>query len=158
MASGILIRRAVAGDEQKLFALIGELARYERLAREVTGDAATLAAHLFGDQPLAEALLAEDGGRAIGYALFFTTYSTFLTRPGLYLEDLFVLEGERRRGIGRALLTEVKRLAQERGAGRLEWTVLDWNESAIAFYRGFGAEVLPDWRLCRVRFAPPDQT
>jgi len=153
MPSGLTIRPAVPGDEHRLFDLINALARYEKLEREVTGSAATLASHLFGDRPHAEALLAEQDGRAIGYALYFTTYSTFLTRPGLYLEDLFVLQSERQRGVGRALLTEVKRIAEARGAGRLEWTVLDWNAGAIAFYRSFGADVLPDWRLCRMRFA-----
>jgi GNAT superfamily N-acetyltransferase len=155
MASPHTIRPAVPGDEHTLFQLITALARYEKLEHLVTGAPETLAAHLFGDRPSAEALLAERDGRAIGYALFFTTYSTFLTRPGLYLEDLFVLESERKRGVGRALLTEVKRIAEARGAGRLEWSVLDWNAGAIAFYRAFGAEVMPNWRLCRVLFPPP---
>lgn len=148
----ISIRPAAPGDEQTLFQLIQGLARYEHLEPSVTGSAGALAAHLFGERPAAEALLAldEDGTQAVGFALFFTTYSTFLTRPGIYLEDLFVLESHRGRGAGRALLAEVKRIAQTRGAGRLEWSVLDWNASAIAFYRRLGAEVLPDWRLCRM--------
>jgi len=154
MSSPFTIRPAVPGDERALFELINALARFEKLEREVTGSAETLAAHLFGDRPHAEALLAEKYGRAIGYALFFTTYSTFLTRPGLYLEDLFVLESERKRGVGRALLTAVKRIAETRGAGRLECSVLDWNAGAMAFYRAFGADILPDWRLCRMRFPP----
>ena len=145
------IRAALPGDEGALFDLVKALARYEQLEHAVTGSAQALRAHLFGDHPSAEALLAEDdSGAAIGFALFFSTYSTFLTRPGIYLEDLFVRESHRRRGVGRALLSEVRRIAEARGAGRLAWTVLDWNASAIAFYRSFGAEVLPDWRLCRV--------
>ena len=145
------IRSAVPGDEHALFDLVKALARYERLEYAVTGSAEELGKHLFGDHSSAEALLAEDDvGIAVGFALFFGTYSTFLTRPGIYLEDLFVLESHRRRGVGRALLSEVRRIAEARGAGRLEWTVLDWNESAIAFYRSFGADVLPDWRICRV--------
>ena len=150
------IRPAVVGDERVLFGLIGALAAYERLAHAVTGNVESLRDHLFGARPAAEALLAEtngdQGGEAVGFALYFTNYSTFLTRPGIYLEDLFVVESHRRRGVGRALLTEVRRIAEARGAGRLEWTVLDWNERAIAFYRSVGADVLPDWRLCRVRF------
>lgn len=149
------IRAAVPGDEHALFHLVKELARYERLEREVTGSAEELRAHLFGEsacgRPWAEALLAEAGGVAVGFALFFATYSTFRTRPGLYLEDLFVREEYRRRGVGRALLAAVNHVARARGAGRLEWTVLDWNVNAIAFYRSMGAEVLQDWRLCRVR-------
>jgi len=144
------IRPAVPGDEHALFELIRALARYERLEGSVTGSAGALGQHLFGPRPAAEALLAEEGATAVGFALFFPTYSTFLCRPGLYLEDLFVLESHRRRGIGRALLTEVKRLADARGAGRLEWSVLAWNGDAIAFYERFGATILPDWRICRV--------
>jgi GNAT superfamily N-acetyltransferase len=150
------IRPAIAGDEQALFALIRALARFERLEDTVTGSADELGRHLFGaadgDRPSAEALLAETAtGTPIGFALFFTNFSTFLTRPGIYLEDLFVLENHRRQGVGQALLTELRRIAEARGAGRLEWTVLDWNADAIAFYRRIGADVLPDWRLCRVR-------
>ena len=151
------IRAAVAGDEHTLFELIQALARFEHLEDGVTGSAHELRQHLFGGdgvvggRPVAEALLAEEGGAAIGFALFFTNFSTFLTRPGIYLEDLFVLESHRRQGVGRALLAEVRRIAEARGAGRLEWAVLDWNTAAIDFYRGIGADVMPDWRLCRVR-------
>jgi GNAT superfamily N-acetyltransferase len=146
------IRPAVRGDEPALFHLVKELAAYECLSHAVTGTAAELGLHLFGDRPVAEAVLAEDKDGAVGFALFFTNYSTFLTRPGLYLEDLFVLDSHRRRGIGRALLMEVRRIAQERGAGRLDWSVLNWNEGAIAFYQSLGADILPDWRICRVGF------
>jgi GNAT superfamily N-acetyltransferase len=144
------IRPASAGDERALFRLIGELARFERLEHKVSGSAEQLAEHLFGARPVAEALLAEASGEAVGFALFFSSYSTFLTRPGVYLEDLFVLESHRRLGIGRALLEAVRQLARLRGAGRLEWSVLDWNQNAIAFYERFGATVMPDWRICRV--------
>jgi GNAT superfamily N-acetyltransferase len=145
------IRAARSGDERSLFALISELARFEKLEHAVTGDVERLKRHLFGPSPLAEAVLAEsDTGEALGFALFFGNYSTFLTSPGVYLEDLFVIESARGRGIGRALLGEVARIAHERGAGRLEWAVLDWNAKAIAFYESAGATVLPDWRICRV--------
>jgi GNAT superfamily N-acetyltransferase len=147
------IRPAAPGDEAVLLSLIRALARFERLDHTVTGSAEALARDLFGDRPACEALLAEDGGVAVGYALYFTTYSTFLTKPGLWLEDLFVLESHRRRGIGLALLTEVRRVAEARGCGRFEWSVLDWNTKAIALYERFGATVMPDWRICRVSFA-----
>jgi GNAT superfamily N-acetyltransferase len=146
------LRDAVSGDEHALFDLIRALARFERLEHTVSGSAEELARHLFGERPIAEAILAEEDGVAVGFALFFTTCSTFLTRPGVYLEDLFVLESHRRRGVGAALLTEVKRRAETRGAGRLEWSVLDWNAGAIKFYERFGATVLPQWRICRVTF------
>ncbi|HEY7371134.1 MAG TPA: GNAT family N-acetyltransferase [Polyangia bacterium] len=153
------IRPAVPGDERAVFALIEALARYARLAHELSGSAEALREHLFGPRPAAEALLAEDdaGGvkQAVGFALFFTNYSTFRTQPGIYLEDLFVVESHRRRGVGGALLAEVIRTAQARGAGRVEWTVLQWNESAIAFYRRLGADVLPDYRVCRISFGGP---
>jgi GNAT superfamily N-acetyltransferase len=147
------IRVARPGDESVLFELIQELAHFEHLTHLVTGSASDLARDLFGERRAAEALLAERDGQALGFALFFTTYSTFLTRPGLYLEDLYVRESERGRGIGKALLERVIELARERGAGRLEWSVLDWNANAIAFYEKMGATVLPDWRICRVTFS-----
>ncbi|MGC4089944.1 MAG: GNAT family N-acetyltransferase [Polyangiaceae bacterium] len=133
-----------------MFELIKELSRFEHLEHKVTGSVAALAEHLFGPKPVAEALVAERAERTIGFALFFTTYSTFLTRPGIYLEDLFVLESERGSGVGKALLGAVRDVAVLRGAGRFEWSVLDWNENAIAFYERFGAKVLPDWRICRI--------
>jgi GNAT superfamily N-acetyltransferase len=144
------IRPAVRGDETQLFELVNALARFERLEQQVSGSAEALGEHLFGVRPVVEALIAEQGRDAIGYALFFGTYSTFLTRPGIYVEDLFVLESHRSLGVGHALLSEVSRIARERGAGRLEWSVLDWNTRAIAFYERFGAQILPKWRICRV--------
>ena len=149
-AGGVSIRPAVRGDEAALFELVRALAVYERLESAVTGSAEALAEHLFAERPIAEAILAERDGRAVGFALFFQTYSTFLTRPGLYLEDLFVLASERRSGIGGALFSEVMRIAKERGSGRLEWAVLDWNAPAIAFYERMGARLLVDWRVCRI--------
>lgn len=148
----LAIRSATLGDEHALFELVRQLAVFERLEHAVTGSAALLARDLFGERPKAEALIAEKSGSAVGFALFFTNYSTFLTRPGIYLEDLFVVESERGKGIGRALLSELIRLSAERGAGRLEWSVLDWNENAIAFYERLGAKMLPDWRICRMTF------
>lgn len=144
------IRGARRGDETSLFDLVVALARYEQLAPEVTGSAEALGEHLFDEPPRAHALVAESEGRIVGFALFFETYSTFLTRPGVYLEDLFVLESYRGRGIGRALLSAVREAAEQRGAGRLEWAVLDWNDTAIRFYEAFGATVLSSWRRCRI--------
>lgn len=150
VSSQVVVRPAVPADVSVLFRLIQALADYEHLSHQVTGNETLLATHLFGDRSYAEALLAEVGGEPAGFALFFYNYSTFLTKPGLYLEDLFVLPAFRRQGIATALLVKLAKLAVERDCGRLEWSVLDWNESAIAFYRGVGADVMPDWRICRV--------
>ncbi|MFZ5895294.1 MAG: GNAT family N-acetyltransferase [Myxococcota bacterium] len=146
------IRPVRAGDEIALFELIRELARFEHLEHRMTGSAEALRDHLFGPKPVAEALIAEVQQQPVGFALYFTTYSTFLTRPGLYLEDLFVLEQFRKFGIGKALISAVRDIALSRSCGRFEWSVLDWNENAIAFYERFGAKVLPDWRICRIEF------
>lgn len=144
------IRGAESADVPRLFDLILELARYENLEDAVTGSSEALHEHLFGDPSYIEALVAVVDHQVVGYALFFTSYSTFLTRPGLYLEDLYVQADHRGHGIGTALLRALANLAAERQYGRLEWSVLDWNESAIAFYETLGATVLPDWRICRV--------
>jgi GNAT superfamily N-acetyltransferase len=146
----IEIRPAKSEDVETIFQLIHALADYEKLSHEVTGTAALLHEHLFGAHPCIEALLADHQGKSIGFALFFTNYSTFLTKPGIYLEDLFVMQEYRGKGIGKAILAALARLALERGCGRLEWSVLDWNEPAIAFYQRIGATVLPEWRICRV--------
>ncbi|MCY7283758.1 MAG: GNAT family N-acetyltransferase [Cyanobacteria bacterium CAN_BIN43] len=146
----IEIRPAKSEDVETIFQLIHALADYEKLSHEVTGTAALLHEHLFGAHPCIEALLADHQGQPIGFALFFTNYSTFLTKPGIYLEDLFVMPEYRGKGIGKALLGALARLALERDCGRLEWSVLDWNEPAIAFYQRIGATVLPEWRICRV--------
>src|SRR6185503_15799509 len=129
------IRPAVRDDVPLLLELIGALADYERLRGELRATPELLEEHLFGARPAAEAAIAERGGEAVGYALFFPTFSTFLARPGLWLEDLFVLPAQRRGGVGRTLLLHVARLAVARGCGRLEWSALDWNEPALAFYR-----------------------
>lgn len=150
MTSQLILRPATPADVPMLFSLIQALAEYEKLAHAVTGNAEALKEHLFGTRPYAEAIIVEYTGQAVGFALFFTSYSTFLTQPGIYLEDLFVLPEYRRQGIGKAILTYLANLAVERGCGRLEWSVLDWNESAIAFYRRMGASILDDWRICRV--------
>ena len=148
--ASLSLRMAAPEDAPVLFELIQALAAYEKLSDAVTGSAAELATHLSGDRPLVEAIVAEVAGQAVGFALFFTNYSTFLTKPGIYLEDLFVQPDYRRLGIGKALLGYLAAIAQTRQCGRLEWSVLDWNSPAIAFYERIGATVLPDWRICRV--------
>lgn len=148
--SEFVIREAEITDVPRLFDLIRELAQYENLEDAVTGSPEALAEHLFGAPSYGEVIVAEVEHQIVSYALFFTSYSTFLTQPGLYLEDLYVQEKHRGHGIGTALLRHLANLAAEREYGRLEWSVLDWNESAIAFYKTLGATVLPDWRICRV--------
>ena len=153
----LVIRPAQAHDVTTLFALINALAEYEKLSHQVTGSSEALQTHLFGDRPCVEAIMADYEGQAVGFALFFTNYSTFLTKPGIYLEDLFVLPTHRGQGIGKALLKYLAQLALQRDCGRLEWSVLDWNEPAIGFYQRMGATVLPDWRICRVTDDAIDQ-
>ncbi len=144
------IRSATPADVPAIFSLIQALAEYEKLSHQVTGSIDHLHSHLFGEQPFVEAIVAVVENTPIGFALFLHNYSTFLTKPGIYLEDLFVLPEYRGLGIGRALLSQLAQTAVERDCGRLEWCVLDWNESAISFYQRMGAAVLPDWRICRV--------
>ncbi len=148
--SDLSLRLAQPEDCGVLFELIKGLAEYEKLTDAVTGSVSQLKEHLFGDRKYAEAILAEVSGQTVGFALFFHNYSTFLTQPGIYLEDLFVLKEYRQKGIGKALLTKVASIAVERNCGRLEWSVLDWNEPAKAFYRHMGADILEDWRICRL--------
>ncbi len=157
MKSELQIRQATTDDVPDIFNLIKALAEYEKLLDRVTGTKEDLHDHLFGSRVYAEAIVAEVKGKIVSFALFFPNYSTFLTKPGIYLEDLFVLPEYRRQGIGKGMLSYLGKLALERDAGRLEWSVLDWNESAIAklvediaFYQSMGAKVLPDWRTCRV--------
>lgn len=150
MPSSCDIRPATRADVPLLLELIGALADYERLRNEVVLDAGLLDQHLFGERPAAEAVIAEVDGEAVGYALFFPTFSTFLGRAGLWLEDLFVLPARRRGGVGQALLEHVAQLAVARGCGRLEWSALDWNEPALAFYRELGARAMPEWHLHRL--------
>ena len=144
------IRSARPDDVREIHRLIRALAEYEKLAHEVVGTEGALRETLFGARPAAEVLLAEEQGRPIGLALFFQNYSTFLARPGLYLEDLFVEPGWRGKGIGKALLAAVAKLAVQRGCGRFEWAVLDWNTPAIEFYRALGARPLDDWTVFRL--------
>ncbi|MCB1981325.1 MAG: GNAT family N-acetyltransferase [Rhodoferax sp.] len=144
------LRPAVPADANVLVEMIGELAAFEQLGHLMQVTPEALATHLFGPRPGAEAVLAEVDGAIAGFALFFSSFSTFLGRPGLYLEDLYVRPACRSRGVGKALLQHLGALAMARGCGRFEWSVLDWNANAIAFYEGMGATVLPDWRICRV--------
>ena len=146
----LTIRPATQNDLKTIVSLIQNLAQYEKLTHQVTGKPEDLEKHLFGDRPYAEALLAEWSGEAVGFALFFYNYSTFLMKPGLYLEDLFVKPNYRRRGIGKGLMLTLAQEAVARGCGRFEWSVLDWNEPAIRFYNSLGADMLPDWRICRL--------
>jgi GNAT superfamily N-acetyltransferase len=144
------LRPARRDDLIAISGLIHELAAYERLTHLCHATPEALEPHLFGERPVVEAVVAEVSGEVVGFALFFTNFSTFLAKPGLYLEDLIVKASLRGSGIGRALLEHLGALAVERGCGRFEWSVLDWNEDAIRFYEGMGAQVLPDWRICRL--------
>ncbi|WP_028309854.1 GNAT family N-acetyltransferase [Derxia gummosa] len=145
------IDAAAPADCDDLVALIRGLAEYESLTHLLQVTPLALAEHLFGATPSAEAVIARDAdGSALGFALWFRNFSTFLGKPGLYLEDIFVLPSARGRGIGKALIRHVGAIAVERGCGRFEWSVLDWNTSAIGFYESLGATVLPDWRIVRV--------
>ena len=130
--------------------LIHELADFEKLSHLCEVSAESLAPHLFGDKPVVECIVGEVDNDVVAFALFFTNFSTFLAKPGLYLEDLYVQPAHRGTGLGKALLENLGRLAAERGCGRFEWSVLDWNERAIRFYEGMGATVMPDWHLCRM--------
>lgn len=147
---GVRIRFARNADVPVIHELILHLAEYEKLSHAVTADEAALRAHLFGARPAAEVLLAESSGACIGFALFFHNYSTFVGKPGLYLEDLFVRPEARGRGAGKALMVSLARLARERGCGRFEWSVLDWNTPSIDFYRAIGAQPLDDWTIQRM--------
>jgi len=137
-------------DVPVILSLIKALADYEKLSHQAVATEDDLERWLFGPRPAAEVVIAWDNDGAVGFALFFHNFSTFLGRPGLYLEDLFVKPEWRGRGVGRRLLSHLAALARDRGCGRFEWAVLDWNEPAIAFYRRMGAELLDDWRICRV--------
>jgi GNAT superfamily N-acetyltransferase len=172
---GSVIRPAEPRDVEAIVGLITALAEYEQLTHMLEVTPAKLMPHLFGEQPAAACLVAEiraevgaevrsDAGAPptgaipagtapaviAGFALYFGNYSTFLAKPGIYLEDLFVLPAWRGHGLGRALLARLAEIAVARGCGRLEWCVLDWNQPAIDFYQGLGAKMLPEWRLCRV--------
>lgn len=158
----LTIRPATVDDVATILRFIRELAAYEKLFYEVVADEQSLAQTLFSERPDAEVVIAMWGEEPVGFALYFFTYSTFLARRGLYLEDLYVTPSHRGRGIGTALLRRLARLALDRDCGRFEWSVLDWNESAIAFYRKLGAVGMNEWTVQRVtgdgliRLASPD--
>jgi len=149
-SASIAIAAATVDDVPVILAFIRGLAEYEKLADRMVASEDDLRRTLFGARPYAEVLIARVDGAPAGYALFFHSYSTFLARPGMYLEDLFVVPKLRARGVGKALLREVAKIAQQRDCGRMEWSVLDWNESAIGFYRRVGADIMDDWRMCRL--------
>lgn len=144
------LRPATEGDLDAIIALIRGLAEYEREPDAVTLDREELRRHLFGERPYAEVILAEDESSTIGFALYFHNFSTWMGKPGIWLEDLFVMPEYRGRGHGKALLVELARIAVERGCGRFEWSVLDWNEPSIAFYKSLGAIPMDEWTNYRV--------
>jgi GNAT superfamily N-acetyltransferase len=148
--TSIVIRPAQIADVADILAFIRELAEYERLAHTVETTEDHLRKSLFGDSPAAEALIAEFDGKAVGWALFFTTFSTFKGLPGIYVEDIYVRPPVRGQGVGKALLRRIAQLAVDRGCGRVEWAVLDWNEPSIEFYRGVGAQPLDEWTTYRL--------
>ena len=146
----LAIAAATDADVPLILRLIRALAEYEKLSHEVVATEDGLRRALFGARPVAEAVIARFGGEPVGFALFFHNFSTFLGAPGIYLEDLFVEERRRGRGFGKALLSHVAAIAVERGCGRFEWAVLDWNEPALRFYRSLGAEAKSEWVIHRV--------
>ena len=147
---GMLIRSAAAPDCATILVFIRELAEYEKLPHEVVATEATLHATLFGARPAAEVVIAEVDGAPVGFALFFTSYSTFLAKPGLYLEDLFVRSPARGQGVGLALMRHLAQLCIARDYGRFEWSVLDWNEPALRFYARLGAKPQAEWTVQRL--------
>jgi len=148
--SNLIIRAAGPDDVPVLLEFIQGLAEYEKRGHEVTATVERLRESLFGERSVAEALLGLTDEEPVCFALFFHNFSTFLGRPGLYLEDLYVKPEFRGRGHGRAMISHLAALARERNCGRFEWSVLDWNKPAIGFYEKLGATVQPDWRICRV--------
>lgn len=145
-----LLRSATAADVPLILDLIRGLAEYEKLAHEVVATEESLRRTLFGPAPAAHVVIAEVDGQPAGFALYFFNYSTFLAKPGLYLEDLFVKPEFRGGGTGKALLLHLAKIANERGCGRMEWSVLDWNEPAIQFYESIGARRMREWQICRL--------
>jgi GNAT superfamily N-acetyltransferase len=144
------ITPATEEDIPQILAFIQGLAEYEKLSDSCVATEKSLRETLFGEHRYAEVLIARLDDMPVGFALFFHNYSTFLAKPGIYLEDIFVLPEHRGKGVGKALLGRVAQIAHDRGCGRLEWSVLDWNEPAIEFYKKLGATVMPDWRICRM--------
>jgi GNAT superfamily N-acetyltransferase len=153
-SSDIAIRFAQPGDTPLILHFIRSLAVYEKLEHEVVADEASIRAHLFGPRPAAEVVLGELSGAPVGFALYFTSFSTFLARPGIYLEDLFVEPPARGKGVGLALMSALAQIAVERNYGRFEWAVLDWNTPSIEFYRALGALPQSEWTVQRVVGAP----
>ena len=144
------IRAAPPDDIALIMNFIRALADYEKMSDKVAATEDRLRTALFGAKPAVECVLAFIAGRPVGFAVFFQNFSTFLAQPGLYLEDLFVKPEYRGRGVGKALLLHLARLANQRGCGRMEWTVLDWNQPAIDFYESLGARRLKEWNICRL--------
>jgi len=153
-ASRFAIRPATPADVAHIHSMIVELAVFEKLEHMVVATEELLHEGLFGVRPACEAIIGEADGDVVTFALFFHNFSTFLTKKGLYLEDLYVRQAHRGKGYGSRMLKHLAALAVERNCGRFEWSVLDWNEPAINFYKAMGAEILPDWRICRVTGAP----
>jgi len=149
-AAPFSIRPARPDDVTHIHAMIMELAVFEKLEHMVVATEALLHEGLFGAHPSCEAIVGEENGEVVTFALFFHNFSTFLTKKGLYLEDLYVKQAHRGKNIGTRMLQRLAQLAVERGCGRFEWSVLDWNEPAINFYKAMGADVMPEWRICRV--------
>ena len=150
MGAEFKIRTARLADVPTILQLIRDLATYERAPNEVTATEEQLVDVLFGEKPAAEVLLAFENETPVGFAVFFHNFSTWLGRPGLYLEDLFVKPEKRGKGYGRALLVDLAKIAYERGCGRMEWAVLDWNNPAIKFYRALGAKPMDEWTVFRL--------
>lgn len=150
MTTPFTIRPATPTDVTTIHDLITQLAVYEKLEHLVSGTPEMLRESLFGARPACECVMALEDEKPVGFALFFTTYSTFLAKPGIYLEDLFVVPAARGRGYGKALIVHLAALAQSRGCGRFEWRVLDWNTPSIDFYKSLGAQILPEWYLVRM--------
>lgn len=148
--SCLTIRPARTADVAAIFGMIRELAIFEQLEHMMVARESMLHDSLFGPQPACEAIVGEEDGTVVTFAIFFHNFSTFLCRKGLYLEDLYVKQSARGKGYGKQMLAALAQLAVERDCGRFEWSVLDWNENAINFYKGMGADVMPDWRICRV--------
>lgn len=156
-SSNFSIRMATENDAAVILSLIKELAEYEHLSHEVEATAEDIRLSLFGDRPVAEALIGEHAGIAVSFALFFYSFSTFLGKPGIYLEDLYVKPPYRKNGFGRGMLAHIARLAKERNCGRFEWSVLDWNEPAIRTYDRLNARPMNEWILYRLTGEALDQ-
>ncbi|WP_233520592.1 GNAT family N-acetyltransferase [Flocculibacter collagenilyticus] len=149
-ANPLVVRKAQPQDVEQILIFIKQLAEYEKMSKDVVATTEKLTTTLFSDTPFAEVIIAEYEGKPAGFALFFHTYSTFLAKPGIYLEDLYVDEAYRGKGIGKELLAQLANISIERNCGRLEWSVLDWNTPAIDFYKSLGANVLNEWLTNRL--------